>query len=190
VLYLWWYDRQGVTCSSGIDFIKHLPHFIVTVRLLQELHETPWGSGLPDFKVDRGTNVCRVEIEGKTYEFDLSTVKKIFVLFGRATATVKVTEVGCPDNKLFLKMTAADKSRPSEAEVLQTIWDRAEAEKADKLPWLRERLPRLVASKRFTEYSTARIRRLLGLSGGEGRILDCSIYEILEPITELQGMEM
>ncbi|CAE6397583.1 hypothetical protein ACGC1H_000169 [Rhizoctonia solani] len=42
-LWVWWYDRQGAIQSTGINFIRNLPHFLVLLFVLQRLNLADWG---------------------------------------------------------------------------------------------------------------------------------------------------
>ncbi|KAJ1304185.1 hypothetical protein OPQ81_008585 [Rhizoctonia solani] len=42
-IWVWWYDRQGAIQSSGFDFVKDLPHFLILLLALQRFHIGNWG---------------------------------------------------------------------------------------------------------------------------------------------------
>ncbi|KZT08871.1 uncharacterized protein LAESUDRAFT_723193 [Laetiporus sulphureus 93-53] len=41
--WVWWYDRQGAIQSSGVDFIKDLPYFLVLIATFRHLGLREWG---------------------------------------------------------------------------------------------------------------------------------------------------
>ncbi|EUC55221.1 hypothetical protein RSOL_102550, partial [Rhizoctonia solani AG-3 Rhs1AP] len=45
-LWVWWYDRQGPIQSTGIDFIRNLPHLLVLLFAFQRFRLEDWGYDL------------------------------------------------------------------------------------------------------------------------------------------------
>ncbi|KAG1768250.1 hypothetical protein EV702DRAFT_979512, partial [Suillus placidus] len=43
IVWVWYYDRQGIIQSSGIDFMKDLPRFMVLLYALQRFNLSDWG---------------------------------------------------------------------------------------------------------------------------------------------------
>jgi hypothetical protein len=43
VIWIWYYDRQGIVQSSGINFIQDLPRILVLLYALQRFRLNDWG---------------------------------------------------------------------------------------------------------------------------------------------------
>jgi hypothetical protein len=50
VVYVWWYDKQGVIQSNGINFVQDLPYFLVLLLCFERSTLENWGV-IPIFNI-------------------------------------------------------------------------------------------------------------------------------------------
>ncbi|KAG8895404.1 hypothetical protein FRB99_000606 [Tulasnella sp. 403] len=181
-LFLWWYDREGIICSTGLDFVKDLPWYIVLLITFQRLDNQGWGI-LPLI-----TQPCqiipRVNPPGDLL-FVLGNVRRsVYCLRGQGNAIYDVTPVA-PDTRQFVaKLGWPATSRTSEVQMYEEI--RKEVDKLDKDDMdridIEGHVADLVAYRRMPEYETRFIRDDVGISSTCNRQLTIAIFPKLRPI--------
>ncbi|KAG1779616.1 hypothetical protein EV702DRAFT_1194993 [Suillus placidus] len=188
VIWIWYYDRQGIIQSSGINFIQDLPRFMVLLYALQRFDLHDWGRNKRFLPVQHGKNQCHeITIE----DADLGPVDLLlhtsndarvthYGLQGRATNVVPVTRWdGCQD-------LLGEETRTSEPEILEKVKEIAKVHQS-----VEGHIPVLLCHQRFTN-PTSSIRKALGfLEPTKGsRVLYILVFPKLSPITKLHGDEL
>ncbi|KZS99785.1 uncharacterized protein LAESUDRAFT_688867, partial [Laetiporus sulphureus 93-53] len=74
IAWVWWYDRQGAIQSSGVDFIKDLPYFLVLIAAFRHYTLREWGIEATLIKDEyqhylKGPDVPGDKTDAKTDEF-------------------------------------------------------------------------------------------------------------------------
>ncbi|KAG1766875.1 hypothetical protein EV702DRAFT_1148959 [Suillus placidus] len=67
VMWIWYYDLQGIIQCSGINFIQDLPRFMVLLYALQRFKLHDWGRN-KEFK-SRGNNATNSKSRMKNLEW-------------------------------------------------------------------------------------------------------------------------
>jgi hypothetical protein len=175
----WWYDRQGAIQTSGFSFAKDLPRFLILLFAWQRFTEQDWGivlEGQPgqSLTCDGGAEITLAE----------DVLRRPYGIVGRGSFVLRATSTsGGPP--LVAKLSWPEASRTSEAEILDTI-----KEKASHLPEVTDHILHYSA-KKSTDYSTSHIRGRLGLDTEGARKLTIIVFEELDgDISELDGLEM
>ncbi|KAG0691562.1 hypothetical protein DFH29DRAFT_88823 [Suillus ampliporus] len=200
VIWIWYYDRQGIIQSSGINFIQDLPRFMVLLYVLQRFKLGDWGRNeafLPDqiegkqchqFEIEDG-NLGTVDLQLHTSHAERVTH---YGLQGRATNVVPVTSETLakkyphiPKDKMVAKIFWGETSRTSEPEILKKVKEIAEVHASVK-----DHIPELLWHHTFTNPTSA-IREALGVPEPTqgSRVLYILVFRKLQPITELHGIE-
>ncbi|KAG1903595.1 uncharacterized protein F5891DRAFT_1210137 [Suillus fuscotomentosus] len=167
VMWIWYYDRQGIIQCSGINFIQDLPRFMV---LLDE------DLGMVDLLLHTSDD------ERVTH----------YGLQGRATNVVAVTsktlmkKYGNFQDGMVAKIFWGDASRTSEPDILNKVREIAEVHDTVK-----DYIPELLWHHRFMNPTSA-IREALGVPEPTtgSRVLYILVFRKLLPITKLQGKEL
>ncbi|KAG2087331.1 hypothetical protein BD769DRAFT_1617619 [Suillus cothurnatus] len=200
VLWIWYYDRQGIIQCSGINFIQDLPRFMVLLFALQRFDFHDWG---------RNKDVIPVQVEGKQcHEFKIKDVElgevdlllhtshdervTHYGLQGRATNVVPVTsealtkKYGNFQDGMVAKIFWGEASRTSEPEILDKVKGIAKVH-----PTVQGHIPKLLWHHAFTN-PTSVIREALGVSEPTkgSRVLYILVFSKLHLITELDGREL
>ncbi|KAG2065069.1 hypothetical protein BDR04DRAFT_1060995 [Suillus decipiens] len=200
VMWIWYYDRQGIIQSSGINFIQDLPRFMVLLYALQRFDPHDWG---------RNKDFLPVEVEGKRcHEFKIKDDKigevdlllhtdhddrvTRYGLQGRATNIIPVTsealtkKYGNFQDGMVAKIFWGEASRTSEPEILKRVEEIAEAHDTVK-----GHIPELFWHHTFTNL-TSTIREALGIPEPTtgSRVLYILVFRKLHPITKLHGKEL
>jgi hypothetical protein len=180
----WWYDRQGAIQTSGFDFVKDLPRFLILLFAWQRFTEADWG-------------ILRLGQPGQTFTCDNDVKITIdegrrrlcrpYDITGRGTTVVEATST-CAQLKglpLVVKFSFPEESRIPETEILDTV-----KKKAGHLPDVADHVLHYTAMK-STGYSTSHIRERLKLNIKGARKLTIVVFEKLEgDISTLDGIEM
>ncbi|KAG2156721.1 uncharacterized protein EDB93DRAFT_863999 [Suillus bovinus] len=197
VMWIWYYDRQGVIQCSGINFIQDLPRFMVLLYALQRFKLHDWG---------RNKDFLPVQVEGKQcHEFTIKdeTLGEVDLLLhtshdervthyglqGRATNVVPVTSEALAkkyDNLhdgMVAKIFWGEESRTSEPEILDEVKKIAKSHSS-----VQGHIPELLWHHKFTNPTSA-IREALGVPDPTtgSRVLYILVFRKLKPITELDG---
>ncbi|KAG1826528.1 hypothetical protein EV424DRAFT_1599821 [Suillus variegatus] len=135
VMWIWYYDRQGIVQCSGINFIQDLPRFMVLLYALQRFDLHDWG---------RNKDFLPIEVEGKLcheFKIDDENLGEVDLLLhtshdervthyglqGRATNVVPVTsealtkKYGKFEDGMVAKIFWGEASRTSEPEILKKV---------------------------------------------------------------------
>ncbi|KAG2360032.1 hypothetical protein BDR07DRAFT_173257 [Suillus spraguei] len=135
VMWIWYYDRQEIIQSSGINFIQDLPRFMVLLFALQRFELEDWG---------RNKDFIPVQVDGKRcHEFkikdeELGEVDLLlhtshdervthYGLQGRATNVIPVTsealakKYGNFQDGMVAKIFWGEASRTSEPAILEKV---------------------------------------------------------------------
>jgi serine/threonine protein kinase len=200
IMWIWYYDRQGIIQCSGINFIQDLPRFMVLLYALQRFDLHDWG---------RNKDFLPVQVEGKRcHEFKIkdqelgevdlllhtSHDKRVthYGLQGRATNVVPVTsealtkKYGNFQDGMVAKIFWGEASRTSEPEILDKVEEIAKVH-----PTVQGHIPKLLWHHTFTNPTSA-IREALGVPEPTkgSRVLYILIFPKLHPITELDDREL
>ncbi|KAG1802086.1 uncharacterized protein HD556DRAFT_1438124 [Suillus plorans] len=195
VMWIWYYDRQGIIQCSGINFIQDLPRFMVLLYALQRFDLHDWG---------RNKDFLPVQVEGKLcHEFkirdeDLGMVDLLlhtsddervthYGLQGRATNVVAVTSKMLTkkysnfQDGMVAKIFWGEASHTSEPDILNKVREIAEVHDTVK-----DHIPELLWHHRFTNPRSA-IREALGVPEPTtgSRVLYILVFRKLLPITKL-----
>jgi hypothetical protein len=197
VIWIWYYDRQGIIQSSGINFIQDLPRFMVLLYALQRFRLDDWGQNTA-FKQDekKGTHTIKIpDADLGVVDLELHTSDKDRVtnygLKGRATNVFPVTSKALakkfPDAKedgMVAKIFWAEEQRTSEPDILKKVYEIADS----KPNTVKGHVPDLIWYHKF-DAPTSEVRKLLGVREPTkgSRVLYILIFRRLRPITELHG---
>jgi hypothetical protein len=120
----WWYDRQGAIQTSGFDFVKDLPRFLILLFAWQRFTEEDWGIvrlGQPG-----QTFTCDNDVE-ITVDKDRRPLYRPYGIIGRGTTVVEATST-CAQLKglpLVVKLSFPEESRIPETEILDAVKKKA-----------------------------------------------------------------
>ncbi|KAG2097714.1 uncharacterized protein F5147DRAFT_816386 [Suillus discolor] len=170
VMWIWYYDRQGIIQCSGINFIQDLPRFMVLLYALQRFKLHDWGNKVFLPVQVEGKRCHKIKIKDeKLGEVDLllhtSHNKRVarYGLQGRATNVVPVASEALTkkyDNLqdgMVAKIFWGEASRTSEPEILDKVNEIAKVHSSVK-----GHIPELLWHYKFTD-STSAIREALGV---------------------------
>ncbi|KZT23021.1 hypothetical protein NEOLEDRAFT_579186 [Neolentinus lepideus HHB14362 ss-1] len=205
-IWLWWFDRGGAIQSCGMNFITHLPYFVLLLDILRRFDEHAWGASRVFQKKD-SEDVLDVEIHGPGPEpakvtVTLGALTHLHLhLFRHGTAVVPATsEDPCPisvtkklsEYEMVAKICDLDEQRENEINILAEVYKVAAEEKEDAKR-VRGHVPILLASRDWEDEYAERMQRILGISRSKGkrrfRRLRILLFRRLRPISELSGKE-
>ncbi|KAG2028775.1 hypothetical protein BDR03DRAFT_1063570 [Suillus americanus] len=189
IIWIWYYDRQGIVQCSGINFVQDLPRFMVLLYALQRLDLHDWG---------RNKDFLPVQVEGKQWhEFKIKDVELgEGNLLLHTSQDERVTHYG-------LQLRAARTGhqcgpchqRSACEEIRQSPgWDGSQdllgerrVALASRKFWTRS-YSRAAVHHKFANPTSA-IREALVVPDPTtgGRVLYILVFRKLEPITELHG---
>ncbi|KAG1865786.1 hypothetical protein DFJ58DRAFT_743145 [Suillus subalutaceus] len=200
VMWIWYYDRQGIIQCSGINFIQDLPRFMVLLYALQRFKLEDWG---------RNKDFLPVQVEGKQcHEFKIKDEKlgevdlllhtshdervTHYGLQGRATNVVPVTSealtktYGNSEDGMVAKIFWGEAHRTSEPEILKRVEEIAKVHKT-----VQDHIPKLLWHHTFTNPTSA-IREALGVPEPTkgSRVLYILVFPKLQPITKVPDKEL
>ncbi|KAG1893862.1 uncharacterized protein F5891DRAFT_1256933 [Suillus fuscotomentosus] len=200
VMWIWYYDRQGIIQCSGINFIQDLPRFLVLLYALQRFDLHDWGRNKDFLPIEVEGKLCHeVKIDDENLgEVDLllhtshDERVKHYGLQGRATNVVPVTsealtkKFGKFEDGMVAKIFWGEASRTSEPEILKKV-----EEIAKRHATVQDHVPQLLWHHTFTN-PTAAIREALGVPAPTtgSRVLYILVFPKLLPITQLHGKEL
>lgn len=208
IVWVWYYDRQGIIQSSGINFMKDLPRFMVLLYALQRFNLSDWGRNTEfDEVVEQGvhkTTLNGVVVKEGVHKTDLGGVDLVihasskervthYGLQGRATNVFPVTSeklsTEFPDikkDRMVAKIFWAEEDRISEPEILKKV-DEIAAKESD----VEGHVPQLLWYCRFPNPTRA-VREALGIPEAKkgSRVLYILVFRKLDPITALYGIEL
>ncbi|KAL5637364.1 hypothetical protein ACGC1H_001118 [Rhizoctonia solani] len=194
-VWIWRFDHQGAIQSTGIDFIKSLPRFLVFLLAIQRFDPADWGfdeeldPSIPlrhssntrftpkpvEYVVDHKVGKLKVNITSDTEKH----LHEVFSLRGKSTKVFKVTAPGQPP--LMAKLYWPNHNRPHEVKIIEHACDN---------PDLLKHLPSVRGWRNIDSIGTRRIRNQLGIGSNSPRLprrLVIIIFEELFPITKLSG---
>ncbi|KAG2087336.1 hypothetical protein BD769DRAFT_484882 [Suillus cothurnatus] len=175
VMWIRYYDRQGIIQSSGINFIQDLPQFMVLLYALQRFELEDWG---------RNKAFLPVQVEGKQcHGFKIKDIE----LQGQATNVIPVTsealtkKYGNLPDRMVAKIFWGEIDRTSEPEILKKVKKIAKA-----YDTVKDHIPELLWHHMFTNPASA-IREALGVpeTTKGSRVLYILVSPRLQPITKL-----
>ncbi|KAG1727040.1 hypothetical protein EDB19DRAFT_1914396 [Suillus lakei] len=196
VMWIWYYDRQGIIQSSGINFIQDLPRFMVLLYALQRFELEDWG---------RNKDFLPVQVEGKQcHEFKIKDVElgdvdlllhtshdervTHYGLQGRATNVVPVTSEALakkydnlPDG-MVAKIFWGEVGHTSEPEILKKVRGDRQGARYCKRPYSPAALVPQVHESYVRHPRSARLFQN-PLKGS--RVLYILVFPKLLPITDL-----
>jgi hypothetical protein len=204
VVWIWYYDRQGVVQSEGINFLDDWPSFLVLLYALQRLELEQWGlNPRLDYRVriahHGGTfprDYSRKIVQPTEWEvnvgpimIELLTERRLYSalgITGRGTVAVEArSNLPGRTRKLAVKLYWPEQVRPKETEII------AEARALGRRdPAITNHLPVVIAEEDFP-YFTGNVRNALGVSDGRpgysrSRVMRVIVFTLLEPITKLR----
>ncbi|KAG2149124.1 uncharacterized protein EDB93DRAFT_362196 [Suillus bovinus] len=200
VMWIWYYDRQGIIQCSGINFIQDLPRFMVLLYALQRFDLQGWG---------RNKDFLPVQVDGKRcHEFKIQDEKfgevdlllhtshdervTHYGLQGRATNVVPVTsealtkKYGKLQDGMVAKIFWGEANRISEPAILDKVKEIAKAHNTVK-----DHIPELLWHHQFTN-PTSTIREALGVPEPTtgSRVLYILVFRKLHSITTLKTEDL
>ncbi|KAG2125388.1 hypothetical protein DEU56DRAFT_573329 [Suillus clintonianus] len=200
VIYIWYYDRQGIIQCSGINFIQDPPRFMVLLYALQRFELRDRGRNTRFLPVQDGEIQCHeITIE----DADLGPVDLLLYtsheervtdkgLQGRAVAVVPVTSKALEkkfnhiEDGVVAEIFWGEQSRTCEPEILEKVKEIAKVNQS-----VEGDIPVLLCHEKLTN-PTSSIREALDfLEPTKGsRVLNILVFPKLNPITELHGKEL
>jgi len=177
-MWCWWYDRQGAIQTSGFNFTRDLPRFLILLFAWQRFTEEDWGI-VPQGQPGR-TFTCNSAVEVTLQNI----IYRQYGIVGRSTTVLQATSA-CKGVQYVVKLSFPEESRIPETDMLDTIQKRA-----PDLPEVTDHILHYTA-KISTSHSTGKIRKRLGLDTKGARKLTIVVFEKLEGcISDLNGIEM
>ncbi|KAG9026629.1 hypothetical protein FRB95_008656 [Tulasnella sp. JGI-2019a] len=215
VIHLWWYDRQGAIQTTGLNFVQHLPYFLVLLFALQRI---------PPAHIQRVRRGQYMEMEihrenSSPLELRLEPQKfHHYGMVGRATKVFPATSssvdhrpsfdsgLGIPKGGtpaeasqtmhglgLVVKLSHVQEGRIPEAEIISEAIHLAKAASDPKITdAILGHVPEVIATRDYPEYDTKHIRSDVGIKSEakkENRRLRCLVLRRLRPITEVPAEE-
>ncbi|KAG1893854.1 uncharacterized protein F5891DRAFT_743323 [Suillus fuscotomentosus] len=197
VIWIWYYDRQGIVQCSGI---QDLPQFMVLLYALQRFKVHDWGQNKDLIPVPvQGKRCKEFNIQDKelgTVDLLLHTSHDERVTHygpqGRATNLVAVTsealtnKYGNLRDGMVAKIFLGEVNRTSESEILKRV-----EEITKRHATVQDHVPELLWHHTFTNPASV-IREVLGVPDSNTgiRVLYILLFRKLKPIMELQGKEL
>jgi len=176
VAWIWFFDREGVIQTTGINFIQDLPYYVALLFAFQRFNERNWGIESSLRNSQRQPASFELEfpessaLPATTISIDpTSKLYEQFCLHGRATRVLLASTksscflgtVNLSSRKLIAKIYWPEEDRINEATAIE------HAHSTLKNSDLKKHLPTLVCSMDFP-YSTGRIRKALKIGAKEG----------------------
>ena len=214
MLWMWYYDRQGIIQSDGISIIADFPRFLVLLLVFQRFTLENWGvvpTLNPDAVSAHGSDpALRGECGRKTVvDIDLTTLEnshfqdkgiksisltlKTFLshephcLAGRATAVVpaKATKNGASDKEMVCKIYHPEIQRRHEGKTLEVVHRIADQEDPD----MKKHLPTMFFYGDVPGSSTHRIRSMIKRRWKGHRTLRIIGFKKLQEMWQYSGIE-
>ena len=183
IIWIWWYDRQGAIQTSGFNFAKDFPRFLILLFAWQRFTEEDWGV-VPEGQPGQ-TFTCDKDIEITLKH--KSPIHYPYGVIGRGTMVLRATSTSSKlkDVPLVVKFSYPEETRISETDILDTI-QKASVEHPD----VTDHILHYSATK-STAYTTSHIRERLKLNTKGARKLMIIVFEELDGhISDLSGIEM
>ncbi|KAH7920052.1 hypothetical protein BV22DRAFT_1074614 [Leucogyrophana mollusca] len=171
ILYVWYFDRQRAIQCSGFNFVQDLPRFLVLLLAMQRFTDKQWGLNEMFESTETATEFPSDDcgVVDLLFNMDPATRATHFGLRGRATNVLSVTSEALlnrepiPDRHItgdeyVAKIFWAEESRESEPSIIQKAHALAAQEER-----VRGHIPEPVWWEKFTDTSTATIRKELGV---------------------------
>ena len=187
ILYINWYDHEGIIAASGLDIAKFPYHYFALLFILQRFDRADWGrcghSSLVTTPI-ANQSVCKITVGGKVFVLDTKKPPrcKPLAIGGRANGVWECQEEGGSGAPCVVKLGWKDSSRQSEGEILQ---------KAAALPLKNPRsIPEVVAAETFSDISTSAVRTRLGIATYSRELTALVMTKLDGLINELRGWEL
>ncbi|KAG9031457.1 hypothetical protein FRB95_002703 [Tulasnella sp. JGI-2019a] len=201
IVHIWWFDRQGAIQTNGLNFVQHLPYFLVLLFALQRM----------EMKICR-ENASPLELSLEPQEsYHYSMVGRATKVFPAASSSVDhrhsfdlrpgISEGDTPSEAsctlhgldLVVKLSHVQGDRISETEIIsEAIRLAKESSDPDITNAILGHIPEVVAACDYPEYDTKHIRDDVGIHGEHGtenrrpRVL---VLRCLKPMTEAPARE-
>ncbi|KAI0337811.1 hypothetical protein BDW22DRAFT_1402641 [Trametopsis cervina] len=212
VFRLWWYDRQGVIQTDGINFIQDLPRFLVFLLAIHRFNEVNWGIplGFPTTPVHDcisdnqqlpryvpTTQSCiRFPANGGLPETTVTVIWKqplhsAYEYSRRATTVYKVEYKDDATRSFIMKVSNPDQHRLPEGEIIERARQlKLKTVKGDSVNKFdhKKHLPFVLCHMEVKTSDTTIVRKALGLDYKMGRIMRITVFEELHPFVE-QGFK-
>ncbi|KAF9235728.1 hypothetical protein BU15DRAFT_77755 [Melanogaster broomeanus] len=196
VIWMWYYDRQGIISVGGINFAQDLPRYLALLYALQRFDWGDWGRNT-DFKPHLTGNAIdyhTIVIDRKELKLDWDSRDRLtqFTLKERATNVIPVTceqlDIERPNETkdgMVAKVYWGEEERASEPDILEHV-ARVVKENKD----VEGHVPFLLLSHKFAG-PTSIVRKALGLDDAakDSRAGFILVFRKLRPIHELQKHE-
>ncbi|KAG8893031.1 hypothetical protein FRB99_002236 [Tulasnella sp. 403] len=218
-IYVSWYDHEGTIQSNSIDLVEDLSYFLVLLVALQHTPSFGVIEGIASKNEGSPKLLLQLERKEQPPEQLILSepIRDYYGLQGCATFVYKAapqdpstTSLGNKD--LVTKITWPDMSRQPEASIISQVVERAEHRKKTSNPGMQhpypnmedpnavlKYLPSIRRWQDFPKYNMQNVRRELGICPGsesesckcrnQRRILHVTVFNYLEPITALEGLE-
>ncbi|KAJ7592564.1 hypothetical protein C8J56DRAFT_778892, partial [Mycena floridula] len=181
-LHLWHYDRESSIQSSGINIIEQLPYFVALIMLFQRFSNPMWGHS---DRLTKSGPVTTIKIDQATYT-SREDSKSRYTLHGRGTVMLHLCPSGESKYTAIIKTSFPSENRLSEIEAIRKCIQLAAGD-----IMILDHIPKVIRSEDFPDFSTSKIRRILGIfREGRSRIPRAVIFELRVPITQLEGKEL
>ncbi|KAF9218454.1 hypothetical protein BS17DRAFT_811680 [Gyrodon lividus] len=191
VIWIWYYDRQGIINAGGINVIQDLPRYLVLLCVLQRLQLCNWGrnTAFEPHLNDVGDRIeyHTIDIGGKKLTLHSSSDGRVsqLGLKSRGSDVIPVTcdQMGTQSNDgMVAKLCWGEESRKSESTILKRVAEIVVNKTVDG------HVPVVLFSYKFP-HSTSAIREALKLAhpGKGSRSLFIIISHKLRPIKELKA---
>ncbi|KAI0783714.1 hypothetical protein C8Q75DRAFT_415091 [Abortiporus biennis] len=200
VVHVWWYDRQGVIQSEGINVITNLPHFLALLVAFQRFSGDDWGvipTLVPpddgDYQITLNTDAghevtLKLNRNIHTYPFSIVGLANSLMFATSTSPDPRDTSKSLDSLVLAVKLTWSEKWRRSEKDILEKAHEIAKIE-----PGITDHIPELIVSCDFESRggTTETIRTALGLVDKNTkhgtRVLRLEVFPALWPVAELSG---
>lgn len=181
IIYISWYDHEGIITTSGFDIAKFPSYYFALLFILQRFDRADWGRcSHPSLD----TTTDKFTVDRKEFVID-ALLSKSLAIGGRASMVLECQEEEAPPR--VVKFEWKDSSRQSEGETLITARARAR-ERGNSA--LLSNIPEVVAAETFSNVSTSRVRKALGIKTHSREFTALVMTKLDGRISELQGWEL
>ncbi|KAG9028026.1 hypothetical protein FRB95_006981 [Tulasnella sp. JGI-2019a] len=170
IIHVWWYDRQGAIQTTGLDFIRDLPYFLVLLYALEHIQP----AGILDTGEDADhTTITIPQDTESSFKFKLG--EELFRHDGIIGQATKVYTAICTSHEelagveLIVKVSSVQETRTSEVTFLAQAKSIAENSEDDEVKnAIIGHIPEVITTCDYPLLDTKIIRDKLGIQGGPG----------------------
>jgi Fungal protein kinase len=194
ILYISWYDHEGVITTDGFDVAKYLSHYLALLFILQRFNHSDWGrcGHSPFDKMPQSDQAnYEVKIQDETFLVDLTQaglVHKSLAIGGRSSCLrtcEKKEGDSCSKKKYVIKFSWKEGTRVSEGDMMRHI-----REKAVNEPKVLDFIPDFVTDAVFSDISTENIRKSLGVHSNPRQFVVVVMVKLEGTIMDLTGDDL